>query len=60
MFAKHQAIFRSRWRALLWAAGVLLTAYCSVPSPDEAQQARPAAKPQHVHHNPWAIDPAKR
>jgi len=33
---------------------VLLTAYCSVPSPDEAQQAKPAAKP-HEHLNPWAL-----
>lgn len=25
-------VFRSRWRALWWSAGVLLTAYCAVPS----------------------------
>ena len=34
MFAKYQNVFRSRWKALWWAAGVCLTAYCSVPSPD--------------------------
>lgn len=28
-------VFASRWKALLWAGGVLLTAYCSVPSADE-------------------------
>jgi hypothetical protein len=32
MFNKYQNIFRSRWKALWWAAGVLLTAYCTVPS----------------------------
>ena len=31
MFGKYQAVFRSRWRALLWAGGVCLTAYCTVP-----------------------------
>ena len=24
-------VFASRWKALLWAAGVLMTAYCTVP-----------------------------
>ena len=41
MFGKYQAVFRSRWRALLWAGGVCLTAYCTVPhegkDPAEAQ-----------------------
>lgn len=31
---KLNTVFKSRWNALFWAAGVLLTAYCSVPSPD--------------------------
>ena len=35
MFGKYQNVFRSRWKALWWAAGVLMTAYCTVPSPDE-------------------------
>lgn len=35
MFGKYQAIFRSRWRALIWAGGVCLTAYCTVPRADE-------------------------
>ena len=34
MFGKYQAVFRSRWRALLWAGGVCLTAYCTVPHAD--------------------------
>lgn len=32
MFRKYQAVFRSRWRALIWAGGMLMTAYCSIPS----------------------------
>ena len=32
------SVFASRWKALWWAAGVLLTAYCSVPSKNETQQ----------------------
>ena len=34
MLGKYQAIFRSRWRALIWSAGVLMMAYCTVPSPE--------------------------
>ncbi len=56
---KYQNVFRSRWRALWWASGVLLTAYCTVPSPDPTDKAPHAAAP-HKHHNPWAIDPSKR
>ena len=65
MFNKYQAVFRSRWRALFWASGVLLTAYCTVPSKDgddptsallqaAAGQAGHKAPPHHV--NPWALD----
>jgi hypothetical protein len=53
MFKKYQAVFTSRWKALWWAAGVCLTAYCTVPSADQtaAQDAK-----RHPHHvNPWAI-----
>jgi hypothetical protein len=66
MFNRYQAVFRSRWRALLWSAGVLLTAYCSVPSPDEedagagaavAQLLGPAPEAKPARHvNPWAMD----
>jgi hypothetical protein len=54
-----KTVFRSRWRALWWSAGVLLTAYCAVPSKDDdaAKQAR-TAEPAPDHANPWAKDPA--
>jgi hypothetical protein len=54
MFNKYQNIFRSRWRALGWAAGVCLTAYCTVPSADEAQKNETAH--HHKAGNPWALD----
>ncbi|MDE8651617.1 hypothetical protein [Novosphingobium album (ex Liu et al. 2023)] len=50
---KISTVFRSRWNALFWSAGVLLTAYCSVPSADDSDQGgQPAKTQQHV--NPWA------
>jgi hypothetical protein len=45
-------VFASRWKALAWAGGVLLTAYCSVPAADRPED---SATPAHV--NPWAVDP---
>lgn len=37
-------VFASRWKALWWAACVLLTAWCTVPSPpaDQAEADRQA------------------
>ena len=31
-------VFASRWKALWWSAGILMTAYCSVPSAEESKQ----------------------
>jgi hypothetical protein len=55
-----KTVFRSRWRALWWSAGVLLTAYCSVPSQDdEAAKPTPVTQPSD-DAGPWAKDvPAK-
>ena len=53
MFNKYHAVFRSRWKALWWAAGVCLTAYCTVPSADQSAQHEPKIHPKHV--NPWAV-----
>jgi len=32
---KHSTIFKSRWMALVWSAGILLTAYQVAGSPDD-------------------------
>jgi len=43
-------VFASRWKALLWASGIMLTAYCTVPSPeDEAGSATSSTA-----SSPWA------
>lgn len=55
MLARYQNVFRSRWKALWWAGGVLVTAYFAVPSPEEAAQEPPPEAPAH-HVNPWALD----
>lgn len=36
-------VFTSRWKALFWASGVMLTAYCSIPPADD-DSAGPSAK----------------
>lgn len=55
---KLNTVFASRWKALYWAAGVMLTAYCSVPNPDPTPADK--AQAQHMSHkNPWAKDAAQ-
>ena len=54
MFQKYQAVFTSRWKALWWAAGVCLTAYCTVPAAD--QTAEHDGKHHAKHVNPGAAD----
>lgn len=52
---KISTVFTSRWKALWWAAGVMLTAYCTVPSPDgETPDAAPHGESRA--NNPWASD----
>jgi hypothetical protein len=54
---KLNTVFASRWKALFWAAGVLLTAYCTVPSADDAGTAKANKTAEHpAHQNPWALD----
>ena len=62
---KLSKVFKSRWHALFWAGSILLTAYCSVPSPDQPGDADQMASlvatmhkgDKHADHvNPWAKD----
>ena len=46
-------VFASRWKAVTWSLGILLTAYCTVPSADDAAQPG-AAQASAVHKSPWA------
>ncbi|MEO6716802.1 MAG: hypothetical protein ABIM50_06085 [Novosphingobium sp.] len=49
------SVFTSRWKALWWSAGVLLTAYCSVPSAEESAQSD-AEKTQSEQAAKQAVD----
>ncbi|HSQ95049.1 MAG TPA: hypothetical protein VLM18_02955 [Croceibacterium sp.] len=53
MFRKYQAVFTSRWKAMMWAAGVCLTAYCTVPSQEQSEAKY--AKEHLRHLSPWAL-----
>ena len=63
MGPKLTTVFASRWNALIWSAGILATAYCSIPSAEETESANKAAAAeaatkQAQHRSPWAKDPA--
>ncbi len=45
-------VFASRWKALWWSAGILTTAYCTVPSANQSQKKADAAQASHA--SPWA------
>lgn len=58
-------VFTSRWKALLWSMGILMTAYCAVPSPDDPSGGaeglassvlgkKSAGSADQDHVNPWA------
>ena len=42
--ARTSQVFTSRWKALFWSAGVLATAYCTIPDAQD-DSAAPTAKP---------------
>lgn len=52
---KLRHVFASRWKAASWSLGVLLTAYCSVPSPEQGQQGQQTGgAAQAPHKSPWS------
>jgi hypothetical protein len=56
-----KTVFASRWKALWWAATILATAYCSVPSAEETAASghpnqSPIDHPAKHPANPWAKD----
>lgn len=40
-------VFTSRWKALFWSAGIMLTAYCSIPAADDDNGAVAAKSEKH-------------
>lgn len=55
---KMNQVFRSRWKAIGWSLGVLLTAYCTVPVADQARQheAAKVSAAHEAHKSPWSKD----
>lgn len=55
---KLNTVFASRWKAAIWSACVLMTAYCSLPAADQAQQnaVHKVEKASAAQKSPWAID----
>lgn len=48
-------VFASPWKAAMWGVGILLTAYCTVPSPEQTEkQEAKAAQAAASHKSPWA------
>ncbi len=55
---KMNTVFASRWKAALWSAGILLTAYCTVPAANQVRESSDAKVADAVaaHRSPWALD----
>ncbi|WP_374528462.1 hypothetical protein [Novosphingobium sp.] len=55
---KLNTVFQSRWKAVLWALGIMLTAYCTVPAADQVRQDsdQKAATAAAHHKSPWDKD----
>ena len=51
---KLNTVFASRWKALWWSAGILMTAYCSVPAAEQVQHDNDAKLAASASHkSPW-------
>jgi hypothetical protein len=55
---KLNTVFASRWKAVLWSMGVLMTAYCTMPAAEQVQQHETTKAKAHVNgkKSPWALD----
>lgn len=49
-------VFANRWKAVTWSLGMLMTAYCTVPSQDDGSDQPEVAvvKAAMPHKSPWA------
>jgi hypothetical protein len=51
---KLNTVFASRWKAVWWSAGILMTAYCTVPSAEQtAHNEETKAAASAPHKSPW-------
>jgi hypothetical protein len=47
-------VFRSRWKAVVWAMGIMLTAYCTVPFADAARKHETHKVAKVQPKSPWS------
>ena len=71
MFVSTKTVFRSKWRALVWSAGICLTAWCTVPREEDGEQTGLLAEATRIaaeaaaeretprKANPWALPPGE-
>jgi hypothetical protein len=57
---KYSSIFKSRWMALLWAAGILWFAYDFAAPSDDASNTTNAGQPADATGAPVSADDAKK
>jgi hypothetical protein len=57
---KHSSIFKSRWMALLWSAGIIWFAYDFVAPSDDASNTTNAEQPTDATGAPVSADDAKK
>jgi hypothetical protein len=55
---KMSTVFASRWKAVTWSLGILLTAYCTVPATEQAMEHadHEVAAAKAPHKSPWSKD----
>ncbi|MEE4454225.1 hypothetical protein [Novosphingobium resinovorum] len=53
-------VFKSRWHALMWSAGVLATAYCSIPTPEGGDDGADSAAQQQAQGEQAQKEQAER
>ena len=55
---KLNTVFASRWKAVMWSVMVLMTAYCTMPAAEEAQQTavHKSETAGAAQKSPWAVD----
>jgi hypothetical protein len=50
---KLNTVFASRWRAIWFSLSILVTAYCTVPSPEETAQKQAEITAKKQAAKPW-------
>lgn len=49
-------VFASRWKAVTWSLGIMMLAYCTVPSEEQTDREAAAAHAKADQKSPWSKD----